>query len=283
MQEAFPDAAFFPLGGVSHWMHRHARISSQANLDDYAENSLEMSELAQIDLLVFAGMTMNKEFVDIKGRTFYAAAKRGIAFLGLGVGAREYTDAEAEYYADFLSRLGKVAIITRDDLTYSLFKDRVKIITPGIDCAFALPRIYTPPALDCADYNVITFDSSPIPDSIDHQGRDVIHAHHCCFGPSPENFVNKKRTLISDIPEDYLTLYANTTETHSDRVHACIATLAYGNKAQLYNNTPRGALFKKVGAEKIFSRPTSIKVAQMFCLLEEQVDNIKKAVQNLLN
>ena len=58
-------------------------------------------------------------------------------------------------------------------------------------------------------------------------------------------FTNK--TLISDIPEDYLNLYANAYATYSDRVHACIATLAFGNYARLYSQTPRAYLFERLG------------------------------------
>jgi len=34
-------------------------------------------------------------------------------------------------------------------------------------------------------------------------------------------------------------------------VHACVATLAYGNPAQLYSTTPRSLLFDRVGLPDI--------------------------------
>ena len=43
---------------------------------------------------------------------------------------------------------------------------------------------------------------------------------------------------------DYLLLYRNASEVYSDRVHACIPTLAFGNKARLFSNSPRIALFE---------------------------------------
>lgn len=33
-------------------------------------------------------------------------------------------------------------------------------------------------------------------------------------------------------------------QVYSDRVHACIPTLAFGNKARLFSNSPRIALFE---------------------------------------
>ncbi|MDR0307495.1 MAG: hypothetical protein LBI42_11750 [Chitinispirillales bacterium] len=181
IQEAFPSAKLFILGGVTHWMFNHSQVPPSQQ-QKYSINSLEMAELAKIDLIVFAGMRMCKEFVDNNGRSFLSAAKRGVAFLGLGVGASEYTNFEAKYYSDFLSKLGKVAIITRDDNTYSMFKEYVKNIVSGIDCAFALSRYYEPPHLDFPNYDVVTFDSSLIPTSIDHEGRDILYAHHNLLG-----------------------------------------------------------------------------------------------------
>jgi superfamily II DNA/RNA helicase len=60
--------------------------------------------------------------------------------------------------------------------------------------------------------------------------------------------------LISDIPDDYLNLYANAYAVYTDRVHACIATLSFGNLARLYSSSHRNSLFEKVGAEEIEKR-----------------------------
>ena len=57
--------------------------------------------------------------------------------------------------------------------------------------------------------------------------------------------------LISDCLEDYLFLYSNAKEVHSDKVHACVAAFAYGTPARLYYDTPRAKLFDKVIDEDI--------------------------------
>ena len=54
----------------------------------------------------------------------------------------------------------------------------------------------------------------------------------------------KNGVIVSDNPMDYLLLYRNASEVYSDRVHACIPTLAFGNKARLFSNSPRIALFE---------------------------------------
>ena len=54
----------------------------------------------------------------------------------------------------------------------------------------------------------------------------------------------KNGVIVSDNPMDYLLLYRNASEVYSDRVHACIPTLAFGNIARLFSNSPRIALFE---------------------------------------
>jgi polysaccharide pyruvyl transferase WcaK-like protein len=45
----------------------------------------------------------------------------------------------------------------------------------------------------------------------------------------------------------------------SDRVHACVAPLAYGGQAILYNTTTkRRAVFQDVGASTISEQPTRL-------------------------
>jgi hypothetical protein len=65
-------------------------------------------------------------------------------------------------------------------------------------------------------------------------------------------------SFSSDIPQSYLDLYANCAATFSNRVHACVASMAYGNEAMLFSHTPRARLLERVGAETIRSRPTGV-------------------------
>jgi hypothetical protein len=65
--------------------------------------------------------------------------------------------------------------------------------------------------------------------------------------------------VASDEPYTYLTIYAAVHLTLSDRVHACVATMAYGNKAMLFNeSTRRDVLFESVGAGAIRERPCAV-------------------------
>lgn len=64
--------------------------------------------------------------------------------------------------------------------------------------------------------------------------------------------------VASDEPFTYLTTYANAQLTLSDRVHACVAALAYGRPAMLFGSTPRDALFERIGAGDIRKHPVSL-------------------------
>ena len=79
--------------------------------------------------------------------------------------------------------------------------------------------------------------------------------------------------MCSDYPLDYLFIYRNAVETHSDRVHACIPTLSFGNKAQLYSDSPRVALFENVGISlnEIKHRPVTLDKGRLKELQDRQV------------
>jgi len=146
-----------------------------------------------------------------------------------------------------LRRLKPLAFVSRDDVTYAAYQHAVRNSHPGIDCAFFLPDAYKPFRLALPDYVVAAFDACPEP-RLDAKGRLLVRAHHQIYEAAPRAWVDTDNTLISDIPQDYLTLYANAQEVHSDRVHACVASLAYGGAARLYNSTPRGSLLDCAGA-----------------------------------
>jgi hypothetical protein len=95
---------------------------------------------------------------------------------------------------------------------------------------------------------VYCFDRSPVPASLPF-GKDAIIVHHSTNGLRHNPFQHP--TFYGEIAEDYLSLYAHSKTTYSDRVHACVATLAFGNPARLIDETPRARLFDMLDAGKI--------------------------------
>lgn len=277
---AFPDCEVYHIGGTTHWLVNHA--ASRHKMNCVKGNSFEIGEVADIDLIVFAGMSMCKEFVDNNGISFLRAANRGVATLLLGTGAALYTEDEANYYADFLNSLSRYAVITRDDDTFNLYKDKIKNISAGIDSAFFLPDYYVPPKLELPPYNVVNFDSYETPPEMLHNVDHIIYTHHNILDIR-KSHIDKPNTLISGVPEDYLTLYSQVNETHSDRIHACVATLAYGKKAKLYSNTPRKSLFSKINAHKITDQVVALDMDLLKQLKRDQVEKTRLLISELLS
>jgi len=293
IRESFPNAEIFRMGGAVHWMFNNSRRTRFGFLGKVIRkvfpihhpvngNSIEIGQFADVDLLVFPGMSMCEEFAVNNGPTFLEANKRGVAVLGLGAGGSLYTDREVEKFSEFFGQLHNAAIITRDDETFKLFEKSIKNIVKGIDCAFFLPDYFKIPKLNLPPFEVVTFDATNPPGELKSTKPNRFFAHHDLWGPLPKKYTSTKRSLVSDVPEDYLTLYGNCDTTYSDRVHACIASLAYGNRAQLFSDTPRKALFAKFNLQEITAKPVSLDRELVSKLKREQVEKTRKIVFELV-
>lgn len=241
------------------------------------DNSFEVASATQCDLVVFAGMAMCEEFLLVNGPSILALSSRGIPVLLLGTGALKYNDREKETFGSFLRQVSPIGFISRDEQSYEMFAGFVTQTHKGIDCAFWVPEAYKPFSLVLDPYVVATFDTMPEP-VLRLNGRPLIRAHHNCWGPPQTQYVSTSDTLISDIPYDYLTLYANAEEVHSDRVHACVAALAYGRQARFYHPTPRGSLFAAAGAERIREKLIQLDMQSFAKKKETQVKFVRQLI-----
>lgn len=92
-------------------------------------------------------------------------------------------------------------------------------------------------------------------------GRTIIRPEHRFNPHMTYKIYQHPNAIASDEPWTYFTAYANSQLTLADRVHACVATLAYGNRAMLFTPSPRSALFERVGCEDIRDRPVQLDLA----------------------
>jgi hypothetical protein len=247
LQAAAPSARVINLSGMPRWLFGK----------EHAHKALDVAGICGCDLAVFAGMSHCEEFVGVNGPTILKLRERGVPVLLLGTGARLYTAEEKKMYSAFLKQVQPVAVIARDHETYEAYADTVERMVAGIDCGFFVSMAYEPVAVDLPPFVVANFDAGETP-KIDTSGREIIYTHHDCWGPIVEERKTKSNTLISDLPYDYLTLYSNAECVYSDRVHACVAALSYGRKAQLFHPTPRGGLFAAMGAGDIREKPVRL-------------------------
>lgn len=260
----------------------HSGSNEATNKQEVMERALDIGAVMKCDLAVFSGMAMCEEFMTINGPPVLALAERGIPSLLLGAGADHYTKKEEELFGQFLTQLKPMAFISRDEPSFEMFARFVPNSVRGIDCGWFLSNAYTPPPLMLPPYIVSTFDSKPEPD-IDAKGRLIVRSHHECWGPSPAHYLRDKNTLISDVPYDYLNLYAFAEEVYSDRVHACVAGLSYGRPVRLYSDSPRSALFDVLGVGHVRDKLTRIDGEMLAEKKRAHIELVRRVVSSALS
>jgi hypothetical protein len=267
------------------------------------DRAIDIAEVGDIQFIVVSGMTMCDEFIAVQGPVLRKLSARGVKVVFSGCGAEKYTDQEIANFRKFLKELNLGGFIARDKVSYDKFHDLFPKSYCGIDCAFFLKEAFEPMPLTIKDYVVYNFDRIDEP-VIDQPNPNIIRSHHSCTEVLQKRAGNRKfifalssrwpfiqrvnitsewnrflrdpRMLISDIPEDYLHLYASTSATYSDRVHACIATLSFGNKAKLFSDSPRGYLFERVGAKDLTQRLVQLDMGQLKIEKDRQLAFLKE-------
>jgi hypothetical protein len=284
IRTAIPDSNIFFASEMPRWFFEYCPFDKSLIGNRFKKsrinNALDIASVTNCDLVVLSGMAMCEEFIKINGPTLEKISKNNIPILFVGTGAEVYTEKEKKAIQNFYKKINLLGFISRDDNSYDLFSDSFPVSEKGIDCGFFVADAYQPAKLNMPSFIAVTFDSIPEP-TILVQSNNIIRAHHNTLLDIPKNSIKQKETLISDIPHDYLTLYANSVETHSDRVHACVAALSYGVPTKFYSNSPRGALFKAVGASNIKEKSIKLdphefelKKGKMIATVEKMISSI---------
>lgn len=284
MRQAAPQAEIYHASEMSKWLPWVNQIDASAAFD--------VAEVMETDYLVVSGMTLCDEFIEVQGPALRSVAARGVKIVFSGCGGYLYTPDEIDHFKRFLGEIKPYAFVSRDRVSFGHFKDFFSVSYDGIDCAFFVSEAFKPAKLTIKDYVVFSFDHEPLP-QIDTEGRPVIWTWHECFSVTPPSFqrdqnhgvlsskwpfwrplrqrvreVYKRRPMMtSDVPDDYLHLFANAHATYSNRVHACIPTLAYGNIARLYTKSPRSYLFERAGVGEVLKTP--VRLDQAFIAKEK--------------
>ena len=258
-----------PSGSLSRGFLSYPEQILGGAIVDKTSNLLDVRGIVNSDYTVITGATLTEGWWK---RCFFDSklqlGKRDMKIIVNGGGGGLYNREEFEKVRDYLNKINLYAFISRDEIVFKEYKDIAEHSFSGIDCAFFVRDYFNPPSLSISDYTTFTFDKIKKEPELNNKERNIIRTHHSCWSQSgllrrivynhilSKQGFNKKNTLISDLPQDYLTIYANTEETHSDRVHACIPTLAFGKPAKLYSGTPRAALFDRVGAGSVKNKLT---------------------------
>lgn len=288
--------AFVNIGieGIVNWVYDKPNIYYSSNINNrwflsriyptnsFTDNSFDLtSTFSNIDLIVWGGMMLTLEFVSIVGNSFDYILNKNIPILFAGAGGVNYDSTEMSSVMSFFDKFSNYYIITRDSKTFDMYKNTKlrKKMSQGIDSAFFLPEAYTPPTMIIPEFDVECFDRIPTPE-INHYGRKIIYTHHDVENPINPDYVKKPDTIVSELPYDYLTLYKNVNTTYAERIHACIATLAYGNRAQIFTKSQRISLFDKLltsgsGSKQISKEPISLDKDYLDKIKRDEIQLIK--------
>lgn len=270
LERAYPDAEIVTASGFGAYTGYHRRLGIFSGIQglsdqvaDLAErrrtprkhDALNISNLVDCDVAVLPGCTLYPGALEPYRETLRDLSDRGIPIVLLGAGGMDYSPETRRYVRDVLEEVGIEGMITRDIRALEAYDGLVHEARDGIDCAFFIDDYYTPPRAD-REFDVHLFDKINEPRI--GSPRTVVRPDHSPFGyAKPYKGLVKQAwsTLTdtgpqdnefrSDVIEDYLFLYANATETHADRIHACVPALVYGNRARFYYETPRALLFEQ--------------------------------------
>lgn len=193
IRRAFPDATiYFSEDVSSRWL-----FYSYTADGAYKNNSFNISNYLDVDLVVWGGMILTREFVDSAGDILLHFSKNKVPVMLLGAGADRYDDEETDYVAKYLEKFELLSIITRDDDTYNMFSKYSFLewkLAKGIDAAFFLSELDVP-ELQGLCYDVECFDRIITP-YIDHKGTQVIYTHHNFDGGGYRRDILVKKTQL---------------------------------------------------------------------------------------
>lgn len=245
--------------------HFAKKLHDKAYAAVKTQDIFSMALIAKCDYFVIPGCVLTVPFFTIYGSLLAEKAAQGARLIFLGASGNHYTDHEKSFVRTWLERLRPHGLMFRDSVAYNTYKDLSPNSYNGIDNVFFVNRIDLPRFETALDpYYVLNFDlkeNQNIKRDLENgilKDKNIIYTDHKPYPHSKVTKETKRGVMISDFPLDYLAVYRNVDTTYSDRVHACIPTLSFGNAARLYSRSPRKALFENVGLGDVTAKPVRL-------------------------
>jgi len=249
-------------------------------------NRLNLAEIIQADYAVLSGCILTPLHFQTFDKLLKLLKRRNIDIIFYGVGGETYSDYEVKMVRKKLKEIRPRFILTRDTTAYELYSDLAEDSFDGLDASFYVNNIVNTvmtkssnSTVDINPFVVLTFDNPAntrierfLEKDFREKGFKVVTCSHIPYSKPSEKF-------ISESPFDYLLLYSQAEEVHSDRVHACVATLSFGGRCRLYNKTPRANLLLKACIGDITESvcPSSDNLNQ---LKKKQIDTLFQILAN---
>ena len=265
LERAFPDAKIVELGHYGRFINQRqyslsrkvaARLGQGLESDE--KKRMKFFSSVDPDLVVLPGPILDETAYRIFEPTLRQAHENDVPIFLLGTGSPSYSSETQAYIHEMFNKYPPDAILTRNPLAYELYSDRIPRAYNGIDNAFYIDEWFDPVRID-HPFTALTFDKTDEPKI--EATRTVIRPQHRPYRPYILSIFDRiKRKLsigwqmvryddrnwfFSDSLEDYLFVYGNAETTHTDRIHAAVPTVVYGNQAKLYLDSPRTNIFDK--------------------------------------
>ena len=254
---------------------------------NHRNNYLSTFEDFKPKCIFFSGMVTCAGFIHDQKEIFDIIDRMGIPVVFNGVGGENYDHNEVSIFREFIKKHNFVGFISRDDDTYAAYHDLFPRSYKGLDCGFFMSEIDKFKFLKDCDkkYTVINNDDNEFnqsPESFEEYRQAVkdgslVRSHHQMTN-IPEKYINSPKTMLSEMPDQYIYLYGRTKTTFTTRVHAAVATLGFGGKCILLYNTPRSVIFKTVGCDQITKSICSINIP----LFEERKSIHKDGLKTIM-
>jgi hypothetical protein len=241
------------------------------------------------DALIVAGPVLDRKFEAQFGPILRNAKSLGKMVFLLSCGGRRYDEEERRVCRDLLSEIRPDILVSRDAETYECYHDIAIRSYDGICFAFYVAEAYAKYALGIdEEYCVATFDFSPerpLAEYLSWQdgapqlkkpypstgtrslrnkvsmvmqrrfdaeiaGLKIVRP---CHRPvrSARTMFHKLNAFVDYNYMSFLHLYANTKFTITDRLHAAVATIAFGRPAYLPLNSNRVKLLNRAGCSQV--------------------------------
>lgn len=238
-------------------------------------------KIIKLDYLIIPGCVLTYSFFKIYGHLLADKVSEGCKLIFWAASGNYYSESEVICVNEWLTKLHPYAISFRDNIAYFKYKKYTERAYNGIDNVFFVNLLDIPKCeTNCGDYCIVNFDAKynkktkfDIVNTFSGE-KTIIYMDHEPYPYRKIGKLAKQNVMCSDYPLDYLILYKNVDVTYSDRVHACIPTLSFGNKAQLFSDSPRIALFENVGIElnEITKYPISLNQGLLKDLQGKQIE-----------
>ena len=240
--------------------------------------------------LFFSGMVTCDQFQIDQKEIIELADKYNIPIILNGVGGERYDKSEVDNFRSYIKNHNFYALISRDKESLENYGDLFKHSYRGVDVAFFLPDIKKFNILNNIDkkYTVINDDNGFARDCTIFQEyknglnqNNLAYTSHWISNIQEKDYV-RQNSLLAEFPDEYIVLYAQSKITFSTRIHACIATLAFGGKTVFLYNSPRVRVLLNVGCENIENTPCAIDLEILTKMKNDHINNFEIIMKDLL-